>query len=111
MGVIFDTKAYTARLNSDQRAKIDAFFDSLNLAATNDPLVQLVPFADLMSVVDPSERWAYKGSLTTPPCTTFVYFNVLSKIYPISEKHLALFRQQIARGAHDMGKTGNWRVI
>jgi carbonic anhydrase len=111
MGVIFDTKAYTAKLSKEQRAKVDAFFDSLNLEATNDPLVPLVPFADFMSVIDPSERWAYKGSLTTPPCTTFVYFNVLSKVYPISEKHLELFRRQIARGSHNMDKTGNWRVI
>jgi carbonic anhydrase len=62
-----------------------------------------------MSVVDPSERWAYKGSLTTPPCTTNVYFNVLSQVYPISDRHVQLFKTQLQRG--DLQKTGNWRAI
>jgi hypothetical protein len=34
-------------------------------------------------------------------------FNVLSTVYPIKERHLKLFRQQLARNG--LEKTGNWR--
>jgi carbonic anhydrase len=36
-----------------------------------------------MMMVDMDDRWVYRGSVTTPPCTTQVYWNVLRTIYPI----------------------------
>ena len=45
-----------------------------------------------MNLIDMKSRWVYKGSLTTPPCTRFVLFNVCKNIYPISLKHLNLFK-------------------
>ena len=29
-------------------------------------------------MVDTNNRWAYKGSLTTPPCSKTIYFNILT---------------------------------
>jgi carbonic anhydrase len=58
----------------------------------NDPTVQEIPFGELMSEIDTNNRWVYKGSLTTPPCTKLIYWNVVSTVYPIKEKHLNLFR-------------------
>ena len=90
-----------------------------------------------MGLVDLSSRWAYVGSLTTPPCTVGVYFQVVDRVLPISEKHYAayvahqkpyiqkdLFNPsgevvQAGDSTNDYGKlwskqsldvTGNWRV-
>jgi len=63
-----------------------------------------------MELVDFNNRWAYKGSLTTPPCTSFVYWNVLSTVYPIKAEHLELFKTQLAKGENgDLATLGNWR--
>jgi carbonic anhydrase len=113
MGVIFDREKYTVKLTDSQRKIIDNFFDSMQWDQTNDPLVPLVNFGDLYNMLDMSNRWVYKGSLTTPPCSAngHVYFNVIKNVYPISEKHYEQFRKQLERGAHELGKTGNYRVI
>ena len=63
-----------------------------------------------MELVDFNNRWAYKGSLTTPPCTSFVYWNVLSTVYPIKAEHLEQFKTQLAKGEDgDLADLGNWR--
>jgi len=46
-----------------------------------------------MMSLNMNNRWVYKGSVTTPPCATFVMWNVLSDVYPISQHHLDLFKQ------------------
>jgi carbonic anhydrase len=46
-----------------------------------------------MATIDTNNRWVYKGSLTTPPCTKTVLFNVLSTVYPIKPYHLKLFKE------------------
>jgi carbonic anhydrase len=45
-----------------------------------------------MELINLDERWTYKGSTTTPPCEQFVYWNVLSTVYPIKKKHLELIK-------------------
>ena len=91
---------------------IDTFFDTLEFddLTVDGPTVSLATFGDLMSIMDGNNRWIYRGSMTTPPCATGVYWNVLSTVYPIKAKHLALFDAQLNRG--DLGEldaTGNWR--
>lgn len=34
-----------------------------------------------------ANRWVYTGSLTTHPCTIGVYFQVVERVLPISERH------------------------
>ena len=36
-----------------------------------------------MKVIDINNRWMYKGTLTTPPCTDKVLWNVVNNVYPI----------------------------
>ena len=71
-----------------------------------------------MKYADLQNRWAYKGSLTTPPCTKTVYFNVLRKVWPLKKKHLEQFRTLMrGHGNNAFFKTdgkpadGNHRVV
>ena len=71
-------------MSYDEQKVIDTFFETLDLSNQNDPKVNLVTYGDLMMMADMNNRWVYKGSVTTPPCDTFVYWNVLTTVYPIS---------------------------
>ena len=59
-----------------------------------------------MEMVDSRNRWVYKGSVTTPPCATTVYWNLMSTIYPIKAEHLEKFRT----GSGDVMANENWRL-
>lgn len=91
-GIIFSVDNYTADLDESERAIIDSFFDSLNLESQDDPIVDMALYGDIMTMVDSDNRYVYHGSVTTPPCATSVYWNVMSTVYPISEYHLELFK-------------------
>jgi carbonic anhydrase len=95
MGIIFSVEDYTTNLSESEQALIDIFFDSLKWSdmSAEGPTVDLVTYGSLMEMLDTSNRYIYMGSGTTPPCETFVYWNVLSNIYPISPRHVALFKK------------------
>jgi carbonic anhydrase len=63
-----------------------------------------------MMMVDTRNRWVYKGSVTTPPCATFVYWNVVRDVYPISAKHYEQYLSQLER-VHGLRQLGNYREI
>ena len=114
MGIIFSVEEYTSKLSTAEQMVIDTFFDSLQWAdlTTAGPTVDIATYGNLMMLFDMKNRWIYKGSVTTPPCDTNVYWNVLSTIYPISAKHMTLFKAQLARGDNgQLAVTGNYREI
>lgn len=74
--------------------------------------IDMALYGNLMQLVDNNNRWVYKGSVTTPPCATYVYWNVMSTIYPISQRHLDLFKAQLNLGeGGQLDERGNWRAI
>ena len=86
VGIIFDVTDYTATLTKAEEVLIDQFFDSLkwsDMDSTATVSMDYVIYGDLMEMVDSRNRWTYSGSVTTPPCDTAVYWNVLSTVYPI----------------------------
>lgn len=111
VAILFDVKRYTAKLTDDQYEIIDNFFDSVGWDVMGDTEVDAVPFGDLMMMVDMSSRWVYKGSHGMPPCNRYIYYNVLNTIYPIKQKHLDLFYNQLKRGKNNLHETGNWREV
>lgn len=113
VGIFFSVASYDKTIDKDTVLvkKIDDFFDSMSWDK-NDPKVAKVPYGDLMEAMNWNERWMYKGSVTTPPCTQSVYWNVFKRVLPIKQKHLDLFKNtQLARGANDLKTTGNWRTV
>jgi len=68
IGVLFSVNDYNVKLSKAEQLIIDTFFETLDWAKTDDPTVNLVTYGDLMNMVDLSNRWAYRGSVTIPPC-------------------------------------------
>ena len=95
-GVLFDTKNYDQSISQSKIDLIDKFFDSLDIKS-GSYTIDDIPFGQLMNIFDQNKRWVYKGSLTTPPCTKTVIFNILSTVYPIKKKHLDLFTSTLAQ--------------
>ena len=110
MGIMFSVNDATVELDADEQKVIDDFFKSLEWDKTGSVKVSEVPYGDLMMMVDTRNRWVYKGSLTTPPCTTYVYWNVLTTVYPIKQEVLDNFNKQLGQ-KDGLKDTGNWRVI
>mmetsp|Transcript_18168 Transcript_18168/g.31065 ORF Transcript_18168/g.31065 Transcript_18168/m.31065 type:complete len:177 (-) Transcript_18168:483-1013(-) len=93
LGIMFSVDNANTEVTWAEQKIIDTFFDSLHWGDDGDSItVDMVTYGDLMEMVNFNERWIYKGSVTTPPCATFVYWNVLATVYPISERHLNLFK-------------------
>lgn len=67
-----------------------------------------------MKYADLNNRWSYKGSLTTPPCSKTVFFNVMRKVWPLKEKHLSQLKKLMVnhgKGAFFEKADGNHRVV
>ena len=98
LGIMFDTTKYTADLRPGEQAIIDNFFDSLQWSETSmNPTVSAIPYADLVNFVDFDNRWVYQGSVTTPPCAQKVFWNQITTVYPIKQRHLDQFKNQLRR--------------
>jgi len=109
MGIIFSVNDSNIDLEDWQESIIERFFESMTWnVTTSDPIVAEVPYGELMMMVDTSDRWVYKGSVTTPPCDGLVYWNVLRTIYPIKQKYLDGFKNQLKRGNIEVG---NYREV
>ena len=108
VGIFFSINKYTRKLEDWEEKIVDDFFESLQWQEI-DPLVHKVPYGKLMTMVDTDNRWTYRGSVTTPPCESSVYWNVLRTVYPIKQKHLDLFKNQLKIA--NMLETGNYRLI
>lgn len=107
MGIMFSVNDYTQEATEEEQKIIDDFFDQMQWDIDSyDPKVDLVSYGKIMMMFDMNNRWVYKGSVTTPPCATTVYWNVLRRVYPMKQKHLDQFKKQLARGS----LTTNYRV-
>jgi hypothetical protein len=96
MGVIFDVDDFDKSISPEQILIIDKFFDSLMLNLITEPTTGEIPFGELMAMLDTNNRWVYKGSLTTPPCSKTIFFNILYKVYPIKQYHVNMFKQHLS---------------
>lgn len=120
MGIIFDRTKYDPSVTDAEVEIIDNFFDSLNLDKINVPDapkadLDYMNYGELMNILQTDHRFVYTGSLTTPPCTEKVFWNVVNKVYPIKAKHLNQFKYMISQQSviskGKMTTEGNYRNV
>jgi carbonic anhydrase len=96
LSIFFSVENYNAKTTPEEIAIIDNFFDTLQFktdtSASQSWSSTSIPYANLINLMDWNNRWVYKGSVTTPPCETMVYWNVLATVYPVKQKHLDNFK-------------------
>ena len=63
------------------------------------------------SNLDLDDFFSYNGSLTTPPCTEGIKWNVLNRVLPISTEQLEEFTTLLADDPAFAGGNGNNRVV
>lgn len=100
LGFMFDVDDYDQSITPAEMNTIDAFFDSLDFGKVPEPGKAeefvlndnaSIPLGDFVNIQKGAGRWVYTGSLTTPPCTVGVFFQVYDRVLPISRKHLNLY--------------------
>jgi carbonic anhydrase len=73
--------------------------DKLSVDTTAAPVsavtLDKLGYGQLMNMARTHNRFVYTGSLTTPPCTEKVYWNVINRVYPIKDRHLGAFQHLI----------------
>lgn len=115
IGIFFDTaEEYNTTATAEEKNAVDQFMISMaaGMNKENDE-VSIISMAigNLMQVLDFGNRWTYEGSLTTPPCSTSVQWNVLKKVLPISKDQLAMFKKQLSKSTYDLESVGNFRSV
>ena len=64
-----------------------------------------------MNMLDYEDRWTYHGSLTTPPCTPAIYWNVIRRVLPIEPMQFERYQQKNVKNQMTIGGITNNRII
>lgn len=108
IGVIFDRAAG----GNKENPFLKSFFDSVDHIGDgvngNQPEIKI---SDFLESIDTEHYWTYDGSLTTPPCTEGIVWNVIKQVQPISDAQLKRFTEFLADDPNFAGGRGNNRGV
>ena len=90
---------------------IRTFFDHLKFGEDSEPVVDEISFGKLMNILEFNQRWVYRGSTTSPPCSEGVYWNVLKRVLPITPEAYAKYQEHLAKQNPRILHTGSNRKI
>ena len=112
ISILFSVKDYNKEIDPELKEAFIKFFTDLKLEE-DDPIIYRVSFGKLMEKIDLSNRWVYKGTMTTPPCERFAYWNVIDDVYPIDQETIDLIKAKLIKTGvvNTSGKQGNVREI
>lgn len=87
------------------------FFREFEFENTEEKIAPIFTIGDVMKAINFEDRWAYKGSVTEPPCATFVYWNLVRTVYPIEIERYELLKDYLYAKKGYLGNYKNNRKI
>lgn len=116
VGLLFSVENYDKTINSNTNQTVQEFLHELRLKdlydADEDHVeTEKLNLGEMMNVVNFKRRWVYHGSLTTPPCSPVVYWNVIDFIFPIRDIEFEHVKEVMHKYHHHIGGSTSHRVI
>lgn len=111
VALMFSVEDFDHQISIPNNDSVHLFFEHLKFDDLNEPIVDRVALGDMMKYVDMNQRWVYHGSLTTPPCTPVVYWNVINRIFPIKLEEFKKIKEVMEKRKSSIGATFNNRPI
>lgn len=111
VGLIFSVENYDKTIDSNTNQTVQEFIHELRLYDLSEPKVNMLNLGEMMNVVNFKKRWVYHGSLTTPPCSPVVYWNVIDFIFPIKASEMKYVKAMIEKNKKKIGGKTTHRKI
>ena len=118
IGLMFSVEDYDKRITSVGNQTVQDFIYDLKFSdydpetgKFNEPKVDEVKLGNLLGLANFENRWVYHGSLTTPPCSPEVYWNVINFIFPIKIEEFEYVQKMMKAYKKKIGGTQTNRII
>lgn len=105
VGLFFSVEDYDQSITVAENTTFQRFFENMKWDADGEPVVDLVTYGQVMDLANFEDRWIYKGSVTTPPCDKYVYWNVIRRIHPIKIQVFNQFKEKMQQNKGLIGNT------
>jgi|TARA_B110001450_G_C17480657_1_gene424089 carbonic anhydrase len=108
--IFFSVEEYD-EIDAVHNKTLQDWFRQFKFEDTGDKVAPFFDIGDVLNEVDYGERWTYKGAGSEPPCTQFIYWNIIPKVYPIEMDRFAVFKDFLYAKKGYLGSYKNNRKI